>query len=279
MKLVRAHPAFKVYPEDVKPTFSSETHPLIRLMPIPKESDLKGDQKATIEKEIKSLLKEVAPGIFLFDFLPSSFCEKLLEEIDHFEAWCKETNEPVRRPNSMNNYGAILDDFGFEGCLDDLVSQVMNVLSAVVYPYIGATLDHHHGFEVAYEIGKDRDLDMHVDDSEVTLNVCLGREFTDGELFFAGARCTHHQRTTRPTEAEAVAVVHKVGQACLHIGRQRHAATPISSGERYNLILWCRSSKFRRLDTLMDCPDWCPVSEVIDAQEEANKELKQSETE
>jgi hypothetical protein len=33
---------------------------------------------------------------------------------------------------------------------------------------------------------------FHVDDSEVTLNVCLGRQFSGGELFFRGVRCDEH---------------------------------------------------------------------------------------
>jgi hypothetical protein len=236
-------------------------------MPIPDASAVK-DVPESLRSQLLELLKEVSPGVFVFDFLPASFCTQLLEEIDNFESWCKTHDENVHRPNSMNNYGAILDDFGFEFCLEQLVSQVMNVLSAIVYPHIGATLDHHHGFMVAYEIGKDENLDMHVDDADVTLNVCLGKEFTKGELLFAGVRCNHHQSTTHPLEGETVQIEHKIGQACLHVGRHRHAAKNIDSGERYNLILWCRSSKFRRLDTLMDCPNWCPISQLIDAQEE-----------
>lgn len=33
---------------------------------------------------------------------------------------------------------------------------------------------------------------FHVDDSEVTLNVCLGKQFYGGELFFRGVRCDKH---------------------------------------------------------------------------------------
>lgn len=31
-----------------------------------------------------------------------------------------------------------------------------------------------------------------MDDSEVTLNVCLGNQFVGGELFFRGTRCEKH---------------------------------------------------------------------------------------
>ena len=33
---------------------------------------------------------------------------------------------------------------------------------------------------------------FHVDDSEVTLNVCLGKQFSGGALFFRGVRCDEH---------------------------------------------------------------------------------------
>jgi hypothetical protein len=34
--------------------------------------------------------------------------------------------------------------------------------------------------------------DMHVDDSEITLNVCLGKQFTGGKMYFIGRRCQNH---------------------------------------------------------------------------------------
>jgi hypothetical protein len=55
--------------------------------------------------------------------------------------------------------------------------------SVVVNP-----LDSHHGFIVEYELGKDSKLDFHVDEADVTLNLCLGKEFKGGDLYFAGIR-------------------------------------------------------------------------------------------
>ena len=34
-----------------------------------------------------------------------------------------------------------------------------------------------------------------MDDSEVTLNVCLGKQFSGGDLFFQGVRCDKHVNT------------------------------------------------------------------------------------
>ena len=33
---------------------------------------------------------------------------------------------------------------------------------------------------------------FHVDDSEVTLNICLGKHFTGGDMYFDGIRCRNH---------------------------------------------------------------------------------------
>lgn len=41
-------------------------------------------------------------------------------------------------------------------------------------------------FVVEYGTDKDKKLDWHVDESEVTLNVCLGKRFTGGDLVFSG---------------------------------------------------------------------------------------------
>lgn len=53
-------------------------------------------------------MSEVAPGIFKFKFFSDFFCEKFLEEMDHFEQSLIQNKVQVRRPNSMNNYGVIL---------------------------------------------------------------------------------------------------------------------------------------------------------------------------
>ena len=85
---------------------------------------------------------------------------------------------------------------------------------------------------------RDRKLDLHVDDSAVTLNVCLGTEFTDGQLYFGGIRCSSHTSSTKPRDDEEIYLKHQVGTACLHLGAHRHRALPITSGRRLNLVLW-----------------------------------------
>ncbi|KAI8013890.1 Protein SEH1 [Camellia lanceoleosa] len=96
-------------------------------------------------------------------------------------------------------------------------------------------------FFLTYGVNKSCGLDcFHVDDSKVTLNVCLGKQFSGGELFLWGVRCEDHVNTETQSE-EILDYSHVPGHAVLHYGRHRHGARPIKSGHRINLLLRCRS--------------------------------------
>ncbi|GMI16413.1 hypothetical protein TrLO_g12303 [Triparma laevis f. longispina] len=182
------------------------------------------------------------PGVYTFELFPPPFCAELVAIIDAFEA----TTLPRRRPNTMNNYGLVLTEIGLEAYATSLLERIIAPLSARLWPeeVFSTSLDAHHTFCVEYraeELGKgDRNLDMHHDASEVTLNVCLGRgEFSASGLRFCGefGKADHRQSKLQ--------LQHSLGRAVLHLGRHRHGADDIASGERVNLIVWARSSAFR----------------------------------
>lgn len=96
--------------------------------------------------------------------------------------------------------------------------------------------------------------------SDVTLNVCLGRAFEGGSLFFRGVRCRAHQQTGAAPE-ETHVYAHRPGVAVLHRGHHRHGAHAITSGERHNLILWCRGDSATSSEGAngnhRKCESWC----------------------
>lgn len=210
------------------------------------------------EESFKSILSEPSPGIFVFEMLQPRFCEMLLAEVENFEKWVHETKFRIMRPSTMNKYGAVLDDFGLETMLQKLMEDFVRPIATVFFHEVGgSTLDSHHGFVVEYGMDRDVDLGFHVDDSEVTLNVCLGKHFSGGELFFRGVRCERHVNTETQPE-EILDYGHVPGHAILHCGRHRHGARATTSGNRMNLLLWCRSSIFRELRKYQkDFSTWC----------------------
>lgn len=186
----------------------------------------------------RSILKEHLPGlVFSCKMLTTDFCDKLVAEIHNFYA----SGLPARRPNSMNSYGIILNEIGLEPLIDELQT-MMQPIGELLFPGPGNVWDGHHCFIVRYRAGEDLGLDMHTDDSDVTLNICLGVDFTGAGLQFCGhmgaADHRHHRYTYE----------HVRGSVLIHLGRQRHGADDISSGERLNLILWNHSSTYRMSD-------------------------------
>jgi hypothetical protein len=194
------------------------------------------------DRRLAALRRLVQPtaveGVFALPLLSRSFCAHLLEELAHL----RNSGIPLRRPNGMNRYGAILSDLGFAGLLEFIAKHIVRPLAQAVYPQWvqGEEVEEIFGFLVRYDMSGDVELAEHADAACVTLNVCLGPEedgraaFDGGELAFRGVRFQDADAATRPQTV----VKHKVGVALLHLGQHLHQATPITAGVRENLIMW-----------------------------------------
>jgi len=188
-----------------------------------------------METNVRHLVTEEAHDIFSFPLLTDAACDALIEEVENFQS----TGLPARRPNSMNNYGLILNEIGLRPSLSALQAAV-HPLARALFPTEGASFDGHHTFVVSYKPTEDRGLDMHTDDSDVTLNVCLGKDFEAAGLTFCGTMgAPDHRR-------ESFRYSHTRGRALLHLGRRRHGADDISAGHRVNLIMWNWNQPFRQ---------------------------------
>ena len=93
----------------------------------------------------------------------------------------------------MNSYGLVLNEIGMEATFDALQACCLRKIGSLLFPVEGL-LDRHHSFIVQYAAGKDLGLDMHVDNSDVTFNVCLGRKFRGAGLTFCGYMGDPHHR-------------------------------------------------------------------------------------
>jgi hypothetical protein len=185
----------------------------------------------------RTLLVEDTPHVYSFPFLTPAFCDQLTSLVKHYEA----SGFPKFRPNSMNNYGLILNEIGLKPFFDALCRQVLYIVGGFLFPEASCsgTLDDHHTFIVEYRVGKDTFLDMHSDDSEVTFNVNLCESFEGSSLVFCGLRGDKNHRQ------HAATYQHKRGRLVCHAGSHRHGAARLTAGERYNLIIWTRSSQER----------------------------------
>lgn len=191
---------------------------------------------------LDTILKEEIDEVYSLPMANvDEFCVKLIDEMMNFE----QSGIKVKRPNSMNNYGIVLDQLGLEVLVADIIERVMKPIARQVFPDLFvqgeqqqqqqvASTDkkplNFHSFIVRYALGEDTDLDEHVDSSTITLNLSLGQEFTGGEVFFQDLHNSqlYHDLACTP------------GTAFIHRGNRRHGARQLLSGSRSNLIIWWR---------------------------------------
>lgn len=194
--------------------------------------------------KVLSILREEAPGIYSFPMLTPEACGILITEIEHFSS--KAVNLPIRRPNSMNNHGVVVNEMGMERAVDALQRTALAKIAEALYPEQGGgCLNSHHSFVVQYKEGLDLGLDLHTDDADVTFNVCLGKEFAGAGLTFCGVLGADVEKGAAPHRRKTCAYQHQKGRCVVHLGAHRHGADDLQTGERLNLILWNHSSTYR----------------------------------
>jgi len=187
----------------------------------------------------QDLLKKEMDGVYSFNVFNSTFIQLFNEEINNFYTISEQHNINVRRPNSMNNYGVIVNDIGLRSLITNFQQKYLWPVARYLFPIHGSQFDSHHSFIVRYKSTEDVGLDMHTDDSDVTFNVCLGGVFEGATLTFCGMfGKPNHRKYTHTFQ-------HKVGRAVLHLGNRRHGADDIKSGTRCNLIIWNHNEAYR----------------------------------
>lgn len=208
------------------------------------DPDFLAAMRAGTDEAWSSVVEEHLPGaLFSCRMFSRKFCDMLIEEVDNFAT----TGLPARRPNSMNNYGIILNEIGWKPMVNVLQDSILARIAGRYWPHI-APFDGHHTFIVRYKSDEDRGLDMHTDDSDVTFNLCLGREFSGAGLSFCGVMGQPDHRK------HSFTYKHDLGRCCWHLGRQRHGADDITAGERLNLIVWNHSSTHRKSSEYKSSP-------------------------
>uniref|UniRef100_A0A3Q7GA81 Uncharacterized protein n=1 Tax=Solanum lycopersicum TaxID=4081 RepID=A0A3Q7GA81_SOLLC len=236
------------------------------------------------EDRFSNIISEPSPGILTFEIFQPEYCEMLVAEVSEFQTWIQKTDIRTEHRNNMNNM-TYLDDLGMEYMLQNLMDRFISPISKARYYAVfftqvgGSTLNEH---ECVVECHTEA---VQVDDTELTLNVCLGQQFLGGELCFQGVYCEKHVDT--PTRPEVIKLLdrflndffqqdnfeysHILGHAILYQGRNRHVSKVTTAGKRYNLVLGLHSAGFRLVCKQLGDFSWC--SECKQEKDRRNREL------
>tara|TARA_A100001015_G_C14747276_1_gene616099 strand:- start:2 stop:793 length:792 start_codon:yes stop_codon:yes gene_type:complete len=151
--------------------------------------------------------------------------------IDYF---LKETKKySSQAPNSMNNYGLVLNDTPLKSFIIHLQENYLEPLFKFLFPKY-QKIKNFHAFTVKYSETEDSNLDPHTDDSDITFNICLIQPEKGSELVFCGnIDSINHRKVSKIYN-------HQQGFAIIHLGHRRHTAIDIGKGKRENLVIWNR---------------------------------------
>lgn len=213
------------------------------------------DGTASLQLDVGPLtawMDEVVPDVFGFPLLSKGFCKELCEYMKAIGGALATTTPPLQRTSVVRN----LDLIGLAWLNDLMFALVLKPLTKHLFASSEAAgeLDWRNGYVASYAATpspatpRER-LVMHTDDSEVTMNVCLGEDgFGGGDVEFYGLRGESPQPAS-PDVYEPV-----VGRAILHAGRHFHSVTTVTGDRnRYAWILWARSWQGVRSHTCPCC--------------------------
>jgi len=194
-----------------------------------------------------------------FRMFTSEFCERLIAALDRFNAFAAASPHLTPPRRSGSKYGVVLNSIGFRDMFDRILHDYIQPLARLAYPELRtAPLETQHTFLVRYAVGLEVRQHTHADDSNLTVNICLGRDgFAGGRLFFYGLQGPDTPRP--PTYPEPGIepqplfwLQHKVHHGVFHLGRQYHGAEELTHGERVNLIMWCRQAHDTRMQAAIE---------------------------
>jgi hypothetical protein len=205
-------------PNSMRPTSSTPSTPTTPL-----------DRRTPRMQTLSELAVPVpnATDVWMLPIFSDQFITLLEEELIHAQAFVHQPTAdgvPIEwtRPNTMNNYGFVLEELGLGPMLNAILYRVLAPVSRMLLPTYcggggvrptpsppqppskpqsaspsasspsptehGTSLDSQHTFTIRYAVGEDTSLDKHMDQSAITLNICL-----------TGARTANSNSAPAPT--------------------------------------------------------------------------------
>ncbi|KXF83577.1 2OG-Fe(II) oxygenase family protein [Enterovibrio coralii] len=190
----------------------------------------------TTELNVKDLWEEVAPDVFQCQF----FDPERLAELRRYLENVANAEIPLRPPYgiALNRHGAMLDKRSegylaapaFQAFYQSLMDKYMRPVARLLFPEVTGYDSQTFGFSIQYQPGVDTSLRLHTDASAATMNINLnlpGETFTGSEIDYLD-----------PYTREVRRLSFEPGIAMIHRGSVPHAAQPITSGSRTNIVLW-----------------------------------------
>ena len=215
-----------------------------------------GDDELVLEAaQLEPLMEQEVSEVYSLPLFQPHYCQSLMAYLRDLSAYRQAKFHDGA--SSLHTRWIDLDHVGLSWLNDILLHMVVQPISRHLFLQDtgNAALDWRQGYLAAYttptktdQVRPRQGLTAHTDDSEVTLNLSLnGGAFQGGNLDMYGLRGTRDEGSYQDT------YIPEAGRALLHAGRYLHSVTELEAGERFALIVWCRSWRGIRHSTCPCC--------------------------
>ena len=178
--------------------------------------------------EAKLITNKLSFGLYHFHFFKDNFCNELVSDLKKFEVWTKNRHENFPTNDVLlKEYNSNLYDI-YTNCLKNIVLPIINKV------YDGSTYKakklEHETFIIRYRPELQNSLNLHHDASEFSVILNLSKEGEDFEG--GGTYFPQHELLLKASK----------GHLVMHPGRMTHyhGVRPITSGERYVIVSFCK---------------------------------------
>lgn len=173
-----------------------------------------------LQQQYRLMVDEIAPNVIEFPLFTEKFCREIIELAETRGKWTTDRHDHYPTTDQT------MESLGMQ-----LIYQA--VLERIVYPLWiwyweldgeGWNTSRSENFIAKYDTINQGSLDIHHDDSAITLNVRLNDDFKGG-----GTYIPRYKTTVQPR---------KMGHAMAHPGRitHKHGGRPVEEGTRYILV-------------------------------------------
>jgi len=175
-----------------------------------------GSLSSSSSSNVDSFVKTETKDVYSFPVLNNTICKKLVEEIENFLDITKNSGIALRVSN-----------LGLENMVKTMITDQIAPVIGLLFPQLKQMPYQIYPKLMTYDLGKNEDWPIHTDGDIATLNICLGKDFegTDLRLY------------DKVDDNKYVDYKHQTGRMVIHLGDNRHAVTPLKSGQRYSLIV------------------------------------------
>jgi len=177
-------------------------------------------------KAFDLIVDEPIPDVFTFPLFTEEFCERLIKEANESNKWTKDRHDYYPATDML------IKEIGLQWYYDRILKQYVYPAAIHMWQLTGKGWDvmETETFIIKYEESVQGHLGLHHDHADISCVLALNEGYEGGGTYFSRQKELHKGKT---------------GHISIHPSQvtHMHGARPVSKGERYVTVSFCRKPK------------------------------------